>query len=46
MGSLTPLQGIMMALWAIVSALNAVSNNFTTLFLLRFLLGLTEAPCE
>jgi MFS family permease len=33
-----------MAVWAIVSALTALSHNFTGLFLTRFFLGLTEAP--
>lgn len=32
-------------LWAIVSALTAVVNNFTGLLLVRFFLGVTEAPC-
>lgn len=31
-------------LWAIVSALTAVSKDFTGLLLTRFFLGLTEAP--
>ncbi|KIX08514.1 uncharacterized protein Z518_03170 [Rhinocladiella mackenziei CBS 650.93] len=33
-----------MALWAIVSALTAVSKDFTGLLLTRFFLGVTEAP--
>lgn len=33
-----------MALWAVVSALTAVSHNFTGLLLTRFFLGVTEAP--
>ena len=33
-----------MALWAVVSALTAVSRNFTGLLLTRFFLGVTEAP--
>jgi MFS family permease len=33
-----------MALWAVVSALTAVSKNFTGLLLTRFFLGVTEAP--
>lgn len=33
-----------MMLWAIVSALTAVSKNFTGLLLTRFFLGVTEAP--
>ncbi|RMZ27574.1 hypothetical protein D0859_08347 [Hortaea werneckii] len=33
-----------MALWAIVSALTALSTNFTGLLLTRFFLGVTEAP--
>ncbi|KAF2876434.1 MFS transporter [Massariosphaeria phaeospora] len=33
-----------MMLWAVVSALTAVSKNFTGLLLTRFFLGLTEAP--
>ncbi|KAL2210566.1 major facilitator superfamily transporter [Sarocladium strictum] len=36
--------GIMMALWAIVSALTAVADDFVSLLVLRFFLGLTEAP--
>ncbi|KAL2209429.1 major facilitator superfamily transporter [Sarocladium strictum] len=36
--------GICMALWAIVSALTALSKDFTGLLLTRFFLGLTEAP--
>ncbi|KAF2725452.1 MFS general substrate transporter [Polychaeton citri CBS 116435] len=33
-----------MALWAVVSALTALSQNFTGLLLTRFFLGITEAP--
>ena len=33
-----------MALWAVVSALTALSKNFTGLLLTRFFLGVTEAP--
>lgn len=33
-----------MALWAVVSALTAASQNFIGLLLTRFFLGLTEAP--
>lgn len=33
-----------MALWAVVSALTAVSQNFIGLLLTRFFLGVTEAP--
>ncbi|KAF7557915.1 hypothetical protein G7Z17_g231 [Cylindrodendrum hubeiense] len=36
--------GGMMMLWAVVSALTAVSKNFTGLLLTRFFLGVTEAP--
>ncbi|KAG9259053.1 pantothenate transporter liz1 [Emericellopsis atlantica] len=36
--------GTAMMLWAIVSALTAVSRNFIGLLLTRFFLGLTEAP--
>jgi len=36
--------GICMMLWAIVSALTALSKNFTGLLLTRFFLGVTEAP--
>ncbi|TFL04208.1 pantothenate transporter liz1 [Pterulicium gracile] len=36
--------GIMMMLWAIVSALTAVAKDFTGLLLTRFFLGVTEAP--
>ncbi|KAG7128979.1 MFS transporter prlL like protein [Verticillium longisporum] len=36
--------GIMMMLWAIVSALTALSHNYIGLLLTRFFLGLTEAP--
>lgn len=34
----------MMMLWAIVSALTAVANNYIGLVLTRFFLGVTEAP--
>ncbi|KAF5969175.1 hypothetical protein FBULB1_10368 [Fusarium bulbicola] len=37
-------QGIMMMLWAVVSALTAVAKDFKGLLLTRFFLGLTEAP--
>ncbi|KAK1493231.1 major facilitator superfamily transporter [Colletotrichum tamarilloi] len=33
-----------MAVWAIISALTAVSQNYTGLLLTRFFLGITEAP--
>jgi MFS family permease len=33
-----------MGLWAIVSALSAVSHNYIGLLLTRFFLGITEAP--
>lgn len=33
-----------MMLWAIVSGLTAVANNFVGLLLTRFFLGLAEAP--
>ncbi|KAH7136879.1 major facilitator superfamily transporter [Dactylonectria estremocensis] len=36
--------GSMMMLWAVVSALTAVSKDFKGLLLTRFFLGLTEAP--
>ncbi|KFA60377.1 hypothetical protein S40285_08848 [Stachybotrys chlorohalonatus IBT 40285] len=36
--------GLMMMLWAVVSALTAVSKDFIGLLLTRFFLGLTEAP--
>lgn len=36
----------MMALWAVVSALTAVADDFVSLLVLRFFLGLTEAPCK
>jgi MFS family permease len=36
--------GSCMALWAIVSALTALSKDFTGLLLTRFFLGVTEAP--
>ncbi|KAG9573599.1 MFS general substrate transporter, partial [Aureobasidium melanogenum] len=36
--------GCCMALWAIVSALTAVCHNFVGLLLVRFFLGVTEAP--
>ncbi|KXH25685.1 major facilitator superfamily transporter [Colletotrichum salicis] len=36
--------GTMMMLWAVVSALTAVSKDFTGLLLTRFFLGVTEAP--
>ncbi|KAJ2977487.1 hypothetical protein NQ176_g4345 [Zarea fungicola] len=36
--------GIMMMLWAVVSALTAVSKDYVGLLLTRFFLGVTEAP--
>ncbi|KAI8668480.1 hypothetical protein NCS55_00874200 [Fusarium keratoplasticum] len=36
--------GVMMMLWAVVSALTAVAKDFKGLLLTRFFLGLTEAP--
>ncbi|KAM5357872.1 hypothetical protein ACJZ2D_015819 [Fusarium nematophilum] len=36
--------GIVMMLWAIVSALTALAKDFTGLVLVRFFLGLTESP--
>lgn len=36
--------GVCMMLWAVVSALTALSKNFTGLLLTRFFLGVTEAP--
>jgi len=36
--------GTAMMIWAIVSGLTAVVNNYTGLVLVRFFLGLTEAP--
>ncbi|KAH7329596.1 major facilitator superfamily domain-containing protein [Stachybotrys elegans] len=36
--------GIMMMLWAVVSALTAVADDYIGLLLTRFFLGLTEAP--
>ncbi|PVH86174.1 MFS general substrate transporter [Cadophora sp. DSE1049] len=36
--------GIAMMAWAVVSALTAVVHNYTGLLLVRFFLGLTEAP--
>ncbi|KAH8175814.1 major facilitator superfamily protein [Sarocladium implicatum] len=36
--------GLCMALWAVVSALTALSKDFVGLLLTRFFLGLTEAP--
>jgi len=36
--------GIMMMLWAVVSALTALSKDFVGLLLTRFFLGVTEAP--
>lgn len=38
------LKGIMMMLWATVSALTALSKDFVGLLLTRFFLGVTEAP--
>lgn len=38
--------GVCMALWAIVSALTALSKDFTGLLLTRFFLGITESPYE
>ncbi|EUC28382.1 hypothetical protein COCCADRAFT_109327 [Bipolaris zeicola 26-R-13] len=36
--------GVCMALWAVVSALTALSKDFTGLLLTRFFLGITESP--
>ncbi|KAH8589040.1 vitamin H transporter [Bisporella sp. PMI_857] len=36
--------GLCMALWAIVSALTSMVKNYTGLVLVRFFLGVTEAP--
>lgn len=36
--------GVMMMLWAVVSALTAVAKDFKGLLLTRFFLGVTEAP--
>jgi MFS family permease len=36
--------GACMALWAIVSGLTAVCHDFVGLLLVRFFLGVTEAP--
>ncbi|KAH7031461.1 major facilitator superfamily transporter [Microdochium trichocladiopsis] len=36
--------GVCMALWAVVSALTALSKDYVGLLLTRFFLGLTEAP--
>ncbi|XWW92086.1 hypothetical protein V2A60_000008 [Cordyceps javanica] len=36
--------GVMMMLWAVVSALTAVSKDYVGLLLTRFFLGVTEAP--
>lgn len=36
--------GIMMMLWALVSGLTAIASNYTGLVLVRFFLGVTEAP--
>uniref|UniRef100_A0A8H7N8Q9 Major facilitator superfamily (MFS) profile domain-containing protein n=1 Tax=Bionectria ochroleuca TaxID=29856 RepID=A0A8H7N8Q9_BIOOC len=36
--------GIMMMLWAVVSALTAVAHDYIGLLLTRFFLGLTESP--
>ncbi|KAF2211925.1 hypothetical protein CERZMDRAFT_84892 [Cercospora zeae-maydis SCOH1-5] len=33
-----------MALWAVVSALTALANSYTSLLITRFLLGIVEAP--
>lgn len=38
------MKGIMMMLWATVSALTALSKDFVGLLLTRFFLGVTEAP--
>lgn len=36
--------GCAMMMWAVVSALTAVCNNFTGLLMARFFLGICEAP--
>lgn len=38
--------GICMALWGVVSGLTAVTQNYVGLVLVRFFLGVAEAPCE
>ena len=38
--------GACMALWGIVSGLTAVTHNYTGFLLVRFFLGVVEAPCE
>lgn len=37
--------GICMALWGVVSGLTAATRSYTGLVLVRFFLGVTEAPC-
>lgn len=37
--------GICMALWGVVSGLTALSTNYVSLVVLRFFLGIVEAPC-
>lgn len=33
-----------MAVWAIISACTALANSYTTMVVIRFLLGIAEAP--
>ena len=37
--------GICMALWGVVSGLTAATHNYIGLLLVRFFLGVAEAPC-
>lgn len=38
--------GLCMALWGVVSGLTAVTTNYVGLCLVRFFLGVVEAPCK
>lgn len=38
--------GVCMALWGVVSGLTAVTHNYVGLVMVRFFLGVVEAPCK
>lgn len=37
---------ICMALWGVVSALTSTTQNYVGLVMVRFFLGIAEAPCK
>ena len=38
--------GLCTGLWGVVCALTALAQNYTGLLLVRFFLGVVEAPCK